>query len=137
VFVRAGVVVAVVEGAAVGATVGAAVVDAALGVGLGASVDGAAVRIWTVGLGDVDADALALGDGVGELEVPAKRASPPPRITPMRRSVRSPPASAARMRSMTRGPRRGGGMIFVVSDDITGFFRTWRAGTSARRSLDR
>lgn len=34
----------------------------------------------------------------------------------MRRSVRSIPATAARIRSIQRGPRRGGGMILVVSD---------------------
>ena len=85
-----------------------------LGVALGASVVGAAVRIWTVGLGDADADGLTLGDG--ELDVPAKRDRPPPRSTPMSRSVTRPPATAARIRSIQRGPRRGGGMIFVVSD---------------------
>jgi hypothetical protein len=98
------------------------VVAAALGVGLGvglgdalgACVEGAAVRIWTVGLGETDADGLALGDG--ELEVPANRESPPPSSTPMRRSVTRPPATAARTRSIQRGPRRSGGMIFVVSD---------------------
>ena len=116
-FVRGGVGAAVV-----GAAVGAAVVAAALGVGLGVglgvalggSVAGAAVRIWTVGLGDRDADGLALGDG--ELEVPANRDRPPPSSTPMRSSVTRPPATAARIRSIQRGPRRGGGMIFVVSD---------------------
>ena len=102
----------------VGATVGAAVVVAALGVGLGvglgAAVAGAAVRIWSDGLGDTDAVGLALGDG--ELDVPAKRDRPPPSTTPIRRSVMRPPATAARIRSIQRGPRRGGGMTFVVSD---------------------
>jgi hypothetical protein len=127
VFVGAGVgagvfVLGGVGAAVVGAAVGAAVVAAALGVGLGVGVGvglgvcvvGAAVRIWTVGLGDTDADGLALGDG--ELDVPAKRDRPPPRITAIRRSVMRPPATAARIRSIQRGPRRGGGMIFVVSD---------------------
>jgi hypothetical protein len=114
-------------GAAVGVTVGAAVVAAALGVGLGASVVGAAVRIWTVGLADAVADALALADGDGDADAPAKRDSPPPRITPISRSVSRPPASAARMRSIQRGPRRGGGMIFVVSD-MSALFRTRHAG---------
>ena len=116
-FVLGGVGAAVVGGA-----VGAAVVAAALGVGLGAglgvalgaAVAGTAVRIWTVALGDGDADGLALGDG--ELEVPAKRDRPPPSTTPIRRSVMRPPATAARIRSIQRGPRRGGGMIVVVSD---------------------
>ena len=125
--VRGGVGAAVVVGATVGATVGADVVGAALGVTLGASVVGGAVRIWTVGLGDADADALALAEGDGELDDPAKRDSPPPRIRPMSRSVSRPPATAARMRSIQRGPRRGGGMILVVSD-MDAVFRTRRAG---------
>ena len=122
VFVLSGVGAALVGAAVVGAAVGAAVVAAAVGVGLGvglgvalgACVVGAAVRIWTVGLGDADGDGLALSDG--ELDVPAKRDSPPPNSTPMSRIVTRPPATAARMRSIQRGPRRGGGMIFVVSD---------------------
>ena len=116
----------------VGTAVGAAVVAAGLrvglgeglGVALGASVVGAAVRIWTVGLGDADADGLTLGDG--ELDVPAKRDRPPPRSTPMSRSVTRPPATAARIRSIQRGPRRGGGMILVVSD-MALLVRTQRA----------
>ena len=138
--VRGGVGAAVV-GATVGVGVGAAVVVAALGVGLGvglgASVVGAAVRIWTVGLGDVEGDVLALGDGDGDADVPAKRERPPPRITPISRSVSRPPASAARIRSIQRGPRRGGGMIFVVSD-MSAVFRTRRAGRLPRgRSIAR
>jgi len=132
VFVRA------VGAAVVGAGVGAAVVRAAVGVGLGealgASVVGAAVRIWIVTVGDGDAVGLALGEG--ELDVPAKRESPPPRRTPTSSSVTRPPATADRIRSIHRGPRRGGGMIFVVYD-MSGVFRTSRAGTSARGSLDR
>jgi hypothetical protein len=85
-----------------------------LGDALGVCVVGAAVRIWTVALGDADEDGLALGDG--ELVAPAKRDRPPPSTTPMSRSVTRPPATAARIRSIQRGPRRGGGMIFVVSD---------------------
>jgi hypothetical protein len=117
VFVRGGVGAAVV-GAAVGVAVVAAALGVRVGVGLGVAlgvcVVGAAVRIWTVGLGDADADGLALGDG--ELDVPAKRERPPPSSTPITRSVTRPPATAARIRSIQRGPRRGGGMIFVVSD---------------------
>lgn len=81
---------------------------------VGAAVVGAAVRIWMVGLGDGEAEGL--GEGDGDADAPARRDSPPPKITPMRRSVRRPPATAARMRSTQRGPRRGGGMILVVSD---------------------
>jgi hypothetical protein len=112
-----------VGGAAVGATVGVVAVGVALGVGaavlggavgdgLGASVVGAAVRIWVVMLGDGDAEGL----GEGDAEVPAKREKPPVNVTPISRSVRRPPATAARSRSIQRGPRRGGGMICVVSD---------------------
>jgi hypothetical protein len=69
-----------------------------------------------VELGDADAEALGLGEGDGDADAPASRDSPPPKITPMSRSVRRPPARAARIRSIQRGPRRGGGMILVVSD---------------------
>ena len=108
----------------VGAVVGCRVDCVAVGatvpgvdvVWVGAAVVGAAVRIWMVGLADGDAEALGLGEGDGDADAPARRDSPPPKITPMRRSVRRPPATAARMRSTTRGPRRGGGMILVVSD---------------------
>ena len=109
--VRGGV--GAVVGAAVTVAVGAAVVGAAVE-GLGAAVAGAAVRIWTVGLADADAEGL--GEGDGDAVAPASRESPPPRKTPIRRSVRSMPATAARIRSTQRGPRRGGGMILVVSD---------------------
>ena len=116
--VRGGVGAEVFVGAAVAVVVGAAVVGAAVvgaGVdGLGAAVVGAAVRIWIVALGDGDEEGL--GDGDGDADVPARRDNPPPSSTPMRRSVTRPPATAARIRSIQRGPRRGGGMIFVVSD---------------------
>ena len=108
-----------VGAAVVGAAVGAAVVGAtvevavAVGDGLGDGVVGTAVRIWIVGLGDAD----ALGLGEGDADVPANLERPPPTMTPIRRSVRRLPATAARIRSIQRGPRRGGGaMIFVVSD---------------------
>jgi hypothetical protein len=117
---------AAVVGAAVGATVGAAVVGAAVGEGLGVAVVGAAVLGWTVGLGDGEADALALGDGDGDGELPPKRARPPFTIRAMRRSVSRPPATAARIRSTQRGPRRCGGMILVVSD-MPVILRTRRA----------
>ena len=116
--VRGGVGAAVFVGAAVAVVVGAAVVGAAVvGAavdGLGAALVGAAVRIWIVALGDGDAEGL--GDGDGDADVPARRARPPPSRTPINRSVSRPPATAARIRSIQRGPRRGGGIIFVVSD---------------------
>jgi hypothetical protein len=87
-----------------------------VGDGLGAAVDGAAVRIWTVFVGDGEAEALALGEGDGDADAPASRERPPPSNRPMTRSVSRPPATAASMRSIQRGPRRGGGMILVVSD---------------------
>jgi len=102
--------------AVVGATVGVAVVGAGVGVGLGvvlgASVVGAAVRIWTVMVGDAETEAL----GDGEAVAPAKRERPPPNMTPISSRVTRPPATAARIRSIQRGPCRGGGMILVVSD---------------------
>lgn len=102
-----------VGAAVVGAAVGVAVVGAAVGDGLGVAVVGAAVRIWIVALGEGDAEGLALGDG--DAEPPAKRERPPLRITPISSSVRRPPATAARIRSIQRGPRCCGGMILVVS----------------------
>jgi hypothetical protein len=108
---------AAVVGAALGVRLGVGLglgLGLGLGVALGASVVGVAVRIWTVRLGEAEADGL--GDGAGEDDAPAKRDRPPPSSTPMRRSVRRPPATAAKIRSIQRGPRRGGGTIFVVSD---------------------
>jgi hypothetical protein len=100
---------AAVVGAAVGVAVGAGV-GVGLGASLGASVVGAAVRIWIVIVGDGDAEAL------GEADAPAKRERPPVNMMPISSSVTRPPATAARIRSIQRGPCRGGGMIFVVSD---------------------
>jgi hypothetical protein len=102
-----------VGAAVVGATVGVAVgagVGVGLGAALGASVVGAAVRAWIVIVGDGDAEAL------GEADAPANRERPPVNMTPISSSVTRPPATAARIRSIQRGPCRGGGMIFVVSD---------------------
>ena len=124
-FVGAGV------GVAVGAAVGAAVVGAAVD-GLGAAVVGPAVRIWLVGLGDGDADAL--GETVGDEVAPASRARPPPRRTPINRSVRRPPATAARMRSTQRAPRRGGGGMILVVSDMPSVCRTPHAA-EVRRSV--
>ena len=127
--VGGGVGAAVFVGAAVrvavGATVGAAVVGAAVD-GLGAAVVGAAVRIW-VALGDGETEALALGDGDGDAVVPARRESPPPNSTAISRSVSSPPATAARIRSIQRGPRRGGGVTIRVVSDMPTDSRTQRA----------
>jgi hypothetical protein len=89
---------------------GLAVDGAAVRVGDGASVVGATVRIWSVRLG------VAEADGLDDAEPPAKRERPPLIRTPISSSVSRPPATAARTRSIQRGPRRGGGMIFVVSD---------------------
>jgi hypothetical protein len=131
--VARGVGVSVVGGLVVGDTLGAAVVGAAVGVGvgLGASVVGAAVRIWTVGLGDADAEGLGLGDG--DAVAPARRAKPPPNTRAINSNVMRPPATAARTRSIHRGPRLGGGMSFVVSDmtDLS----APRVPTSAHPSL--
>ena len=130
--VGAAVVGAAVGAAVVGATVGVAV---AVGDGLGVGVVGTAVRIWIVGLGD--ADALALGEGDGDAEVPASRERPPPTMTPIRRSVSRPPATAARIRSIQRGPRRGGGMILVVSDMAILSQPACRAGQGVARTFAR
>jgi hypothetical protein len=126
VLVRGGVAVgATVVGAAVGAAVVGATVGVAVAVGdgLGVGVVGTAVRIWIVGLGD----AGTLGLGVGDADVPASRVRPPPRMTPIRRSVRRLPATAARIRSIQRGPRRGGGVTIRVVSDMAKDSRTRRA----------
>lgn len=123
--VRGGVGVAAFVGAAVAVAVGTAVVGAAVDgaavvggavEGLGAAVDGVAVRIWIERLGDGDTEGVVLGDG--DAVVPASRDSPPPSSTPISRSVRRPPATAARMRSIQRGPRRGGGATTLVVSDM-------------------
>ena len=96
----AGVVVGCgVDCVAVGATVPG--VDV---VCVGAAVVGATVRIWTVALGDGDAEGD--GEGDGDADVPPRRDRPPPSRTPIKRIVRRPPATAARIRSIQRGPRR-------------------------------
>ena len=109
-----------------------AAVGVVLGATLGASVVGVAVRIWIVLDGEADTDAL----GDGEAVAPAKREKPPVSMRPISNSVTRPPATAARMRSIQRGPRRGGGMIFVVSD-MASLVRTSRADarSPAARSL--
>ena len=128
--VGAAVFVGAAVGVAVGAVVGAAVVGAAVD-GLGAAVVGAAVRIWIVALGETETEALALGDG--DAVVPARRASPPPKTTPISSSVSRPPATAARMRSIQRGPRRGGGVTIRVVSDMPTSSRTLRAAHARGR----
>jgi hypothetical protein len=132
--VAAGAVGAAVVGATVGVAVGTAVVGGVLGVGLGAAVVGATVRTWVVTEGEGDTDGVALGEGDGEAEAPARRERPPPSISAITTSMSRPPATAARIRSIHRGPRRGGGMIFVVSD-MTSELSAPSVPTSARRSL--
>jgi len=59
----------------------------------------------------------------------------------MTRTVARLPATAARSRSMYRGPRRGGGMIFVVSPDgvccVTRHQAARAMPPHARQALDR
>jgi len=98
-------------GGEVGAAVGAAVVAA--GVSVGGAAVGTDMRI--VDVGEAEADALALGDGLEDVGSTCARL--PRNSTAIRRTVTRLPATAASSRSMPRGPRRGGGMIFVVSPE--------------------
>ena len=127
---------AAVDGAAFGVAVVAAGVGlgVALGLALGACVVGAAVRTRAVAVEVGGADGLGLGDG--DDEAPAKRDRPPPTSTPITSSVTRLPATAARTRSIQRGPPRGGRMIFVVSD-MSSIVRSQRAAPPARKSRDR
>ena len=85
----------------------------------GAVVRGATVLVWmeTLGSGDddIDADGDAEPDAAG-----ATRLARPKKTTAMMRTVSRLPATAASARSIHRGPRRGGGMILVVSPDMPG-----------------
>ena len=102
--------------AVVGAAVGAGVGDGGAVVATGAVVTGAAVLVLidTVEVGDADgsaeSDTLGLDEIAGDTD--AGRAK---KMTAMTRSVRRLPTTAARPRSIQRGPRRGGRTILVVS----------------------
>jgi hypothetical protein len=121
-----------VGGAVVGAGVGVGGAVVGGGVALGASVVGAAVRITIEieGDGDVVALALTVGEGVAPARRVGKLVS-----TPRTTSTSSPPATAASAKSIHRGPRRGGGMSFVVSDMTLCVAPCMP--TPARRSRDR
>ena len=121
---RVGATVGAVVGAGVGALVvaggvavgGAVVAGAVVGavVSVGGALVGAVVARTVGGADEGDADALALGDD--DALAGSRRAPPPRKSTPMTRTVRRLPATAASARSIQRGPaRRGGGMILVVS----------------------
>lgn len=119
--VGAGGVVAGGGVVAAGGAVGAAVVAAgvAVGVAAGVSVGGAevgAVVTRTVAVADADAEALALGDELEDVGRTCTRWFPRKRNRTTRTVTRLP-ATAASRRSIGRGPRRGGGMILVVSLD--------------------
>ena len=109
----------------------------------GAVVRGATVLDWkdTLGSGDADIDA----DGDTEPDAAgATRLARPKNTTAMIRTVSRLPATAASARSIHRGPRRGGGMILVVSPDMPSYaahavpleaLRTARSlGAATRRS---
>lgn len=110
-------------GAVVGATVDAGVL-AGGAVVAGAAVEGGVVvvgagvgvleRMLIVALALEDAEPLAevLAEAVALGEIAACR---PKKTTPISSSVSRLPATAASARSIHRGPRRRGGMIFVVS----------------------
>ena len=110
-----------VGGAVGGAGVrGTVVVAGAEVVAAGALVAGGTVpvRIDAVDVGETDGradDALGLDDVAGARDV--ERAKKRIAIT---RTVTRLPATAARPRSTQRGPRRGGGMILVVSPGMPG-----------------
>lgn len=103
---------AAVGGAVVGAVAGGAVAGAVLA---GAADVGAAVLVLMLALGDADADGVALAKAEGAAPEGA-RTGRPRTSTPITSRVSSPPATPASARSIQRGPCRGGGMIFVVSD---------------------
>lgn len=100
-----------------GGVVGAATVGATV---VGAEVAGATVLVVTLMLGSADGDArLADDEGDGDPAMAGAIPARPRKITATSSSVRRLPATAARPRSIHRGPRRGvGGMSFVVSPDM-------------------
>ncbi len=104
--------VAVAGGGVVGgATVGAPVA--------GADVTGATVLVVRLMLGSAEGDArLADDDGDGDAAIAGAMPERPRNTMATSTSVRRLPATAARPRSIQRGPRRGGGMSFVVSPDM-------------------
>ena len=121
VFVGAGVAGGAVGRGVVGAAVGGGVVAAGGAVVAGGALVGASVgagvavvgRIVMLGSADIDAGALALGDA--DPDVTGAMPLRPRKSTPITSTVSSAPATAARARSIQRGPRRGGGRILVVS----------------------
>lgn len=99
-----------------GAVVGGAAVGAAV---VGAGVVGATVAIRMLMLGDADSDGATPSDGDGEVFAGASTGRPK-NSAPITSSVSRLPATPARARSIQRGPRRGGGMILVVSPATVG-----------------
>lgn len=95
-----------------GGGVGAAVVGAAV---VGTAVTGATVALRIEILGDAESDAR-LADGEDDAAFAGATPARPKKTIPSASTVSRLPATAARPRSTQRGPRRGGGMSFVVSD---------------------
>jgi len=99
------------------------VVDGGGDVGSGVALVGAGVgavvvmRIETLGSGDDDVGADALGDA-DPFVLPITR-WPPRNSTASTTSVSRLPATAASSTSTHRGPRRGGGMSLVVSVGVS------------------
>ena len=93
---------------------GGGVVAGAVVSGTGVTVAGAFVRGASVleMLGSALNDADAVGDGEPVAAPTLPRAKNTRKITT---TVARLPATAAKARSTQRGPRRGGGMTFVVS----------------------
>jgi hypothetical protein len=91
---------------------------AVVGVGtalVGAAVVGATVLDRMVNEGDDVRDALVLADGDGLAAIAGAKVPRPKNARPITSTVARLPATAARPRSTHRGPRRGGGITFVVS----------------------
>lgn len=90
--------------------VGAAVV--------GAAVTGATVALLIGTLGDAEGDAT-LAEGEDDAALAGAMPARPKKMIASASTVSRPPATAARPRSIQRGPRRCGGMSLVVSADMT------------------
>lgn len=101
--VRGGAVVA-------GDGVGAAVV--------GAAVTGVTVLVLIGTLGDAESDAR-LAEGEGDAAFAGAMLARPKKTIMIASTVSRLPATAARPRSIQRGPRRRGGISLVVSCDMT------------------